>query len=57
MLPGNQFVATDETNIPTDIRKVQGTPFDFRKFTAIGQRIEKNDQQLKYGKGYDTLGS
>ena len=53
LLPGNQFVATDETNIPTDIRKVQGTPFDFRKFTAIGQRIEKNDQQLKYGKGYD----
>ena len=30
-----------------------GTPFDFTKPTAIGARIDQNDQQLKYGGGYD----
>ena len=39
-LPGAHFVATDETNIPTAIEKVAGTPMDFRKPTAIGKRIE-----------------
>ena len=28
-------------------------PFDFTKSTAIGARIEADDQQIKYGKGYD----
>jgi aldose 1-epimerase len=32
---------------------VSGTPFDFTKSTAIGSRIEQNDEQLKLGKGYD----
>ena len=52
-LPGAHFVATDETNIPTAIEKVAGTPMDFRKPTAIGKRIENKHQQLKVGKGYD----
>ena len=52
-LPGSHFVATDETNIPTAIQKVAGTPMDFRKPTAIGKRIENKHQQLKVGKGYD----
>jgi aldose 1-epimerase len=53
MLPGNQFVATDETNIPTDIMSVEGTPLDFRKSTKIGDRIESAHPQIKFGKGYD----
>ena len=32
---------------------VQGTPFDFRKPTAIGARIDDPDTQLQYGPGYD----
>jgi Galactose mutarotase and related enzymes len=32
---------------------VEGTPFDFRKPTAIGARINDPNQQLQYGPGYD----
>ena len=30
-----------------------GTPFDFTRFHAIGERIRGNDQQLVFGRGYD----
>ncbi|MDP4186139.1 MAG: aldose epimerase family protein [Bacteroidota bacterium] len=44
----------DTTLIPTgEIRPVEGTPMDFRKATAIGERINQNYDQLKCGKGYD----
>jgi aldose 1-epimerase len=36
-----------------ELRDVQGTPFDFRKATAIGARIHQDDEQLKLGNGYD----
>jgi aldose 1-epimerase len=49
----DKYVATDETNIPTSVDKVIGTPFDFRKPTVIGKRIEADHPQIKYGKGYD----
>ena len=32
---------------------VNGTPFDFRKATTIGARINDNSEQLKNGKGYN----
>jgi aldose 1-epimerase len=32
---------------------VAGTPLDFRKATPIGARINEDDQQLKFAKGYD----
>jgi hypothetical protein len=32
---------------------VAGTPLDFRQPTAIGARIEQNNDQLKKGPGYD----
>jgi aldose 1-epimerase len=32
---------------------VKGTPFDLRKATAIGARIDQDDEQLKLGHGYD----
>jgi aldose 1-epimerase len=32
---------------------VEGTPFDFRKPTAIGARLQENNDQLKNGNGYD----
>ena len=53
-LNADKFTPVDETLIPTgELKSVAGTPFDFRKATAIGARIEQDDQQLKYGKGYD----
>lgn len=32
---------------------VSNTPMDFRKPTSIGSRIESNDEQILFGKGYD----
>jgi aldose 1-epimerase len=44
----------DDTLIPTgELKPVEGTPFDFRKPTTIGARIGQEDEQLKFGKGYD----
>jgi aldose 1-epimerase len=49
-----EFTPVDATLIPTgELRKVAGTPFDFTKSTAIGARINQDDEQLKFGKGYD----
>jgi aldose 1-epimerase len=54
MIQADQFTPVDAGLIPTgELRNVQGTPFDFRKQTAIGERIEQGDEQLKLGKGYD----
>ncbi|HLH08524.1 MAG TPA: aldose epimerase family protein [Terriglobales bacterium] len=53
-LNANKFTPVDATLIPTgELKNVQGTPFDFRKSTAIGARINADDQQLKYAGGYD----
>ena len=49
----DRFVATDDTNIPTALAKVEGTPMDFLKAHKIGARINGEDEQLKFGKGYD----
>ena len=49
----DHFVATDDTNIPTAITPVVGTPMDFRTFHRIGARVEGDHNQLKFGKGYD----
>jgi aldose 1-epimerase len=32
---------------------VEGTPFDFRKSTPIGTRIDQGNEQLKFARGYD----
>jgi aldose 1-epimerase len=49
-----KYTPVDATLIPTgNIEPVEGTPFDFRKPTAIGARIEEPGEQLKFGKGYD----
>ena len=55
MLPEDIFVPVNESQIPTgELRSVQGTPMDFRIPTAVGARIDQDDQQLKYGHGYDN---
>lgn len=53
-LPASRFTPVDAGLIPTgELRPVAGTPFDFRESTAIGARIDQDDEQLKLGKGYD----
>lgn len=53
-LNADRFTPVDAGLIPTgELRSVAGTPFDFRKPTAIGARIEQPDEQLKLGHGYD----
>jgi aldose 1-epimerase len=48
------YTPVDGTLIPTgEIASVEGTPFDFRTPVAIGARINENNQQLKFGNGYD----
>lgn len=54
MIPADKFTPVDSTLIPTgELKPVEGTPFDFRTPTAIGARIKQDDEQLKFGKGYD----
>lgn len=49
-----RFTPTDAGAIPTgELRPVRGTPFDFTRPTAIGARINQDEEQLKLGKGYD----
>lgn len=53
-LNAGQYTPVDSTLIPTGkIEAVANTPFDFRTPTAIGSRIDQDNIQLKYGKGYD----
>ena len=41
-------------SIPTgEIRKVEGTPFDFRTAKPIGRDINADDEQVKNGTGFD----
>jgi aldose 1-epimerase len=53
-LNADAFTPVDSTLIPTgEIRPVAGTPFDFTRFHAIGERIREGDEQLMFGRGYD----
>ncbi len=53
-LNADKFTVVNENLIPTgELRDVEGTPFDFRQPTAIGERIEQDYDQLKIGGGYD----
>jgi aldose 1-epimerase len=54
MIHADRFTPVDATLIPTgELRSVKGTPFDFTTATAIGARIDQDDEQLKLGRGYD----
>jgi aldose 1-epimerase len=54
MIKADKFTPVDKGLIPTgELRPVAGTPFDFNKPTAIGARVESDDEQMKFGKGYD----
>ena len=54
MLNADRYTPVDDTLIPTgELAPVTGTPFDFRKLTAIGARINQENPQITSGKGYD----
>ena len=54
MLNAGRFTPVDSTLIPTgELRSVKGTPMDFTTPTAIGARINQDDEQIKFGGGYD----
>src|SRR5205814_4689759 len=54
MIHADRFTPVDQGMIPTgELRSVKGTPMDFTQPTAIGARIEQQDEQLIFGKGYD----
>lgn len=54
MLNADNYTPIDSTFMTDgEIVPVEGTPMDFRKPVAIGQRINDDFIQLKNGKGYD----
>lgn len=53
-LESSRFTPVDANLIPTgELKAVKGTPFDFTKSTAVGKRIDADDEQLQRGHGYD----
>ena len=53
-LHASRFTPVDAGLIPTgELKSVESTPFDFRKATAVGARINAVDEQLHRGHGYD----
>jgi aldose 1-epimerase len=54
LIDADRFTPVDSGLIPTgEFRSVEGTPFDFRTSTPIGERIDADDEQIKLGGGYD----
>ena len=50
----NKYTPVDEGLIPTgELAKVEGTPMDFTNAIAIGERVDNDFEQLKFGLGYD----
>ncbi len=54
IINADRFNPVDKGLIPTgELKKVKGTPMDFTQPTAIGARINEDDEQLVFGGGYD----
>lgn len=54
MINADRYTPIDAVLIPTgNLPPVSGTPYDFRKPTAIGARIGQANEQLKLAGGYD----
>ena len=57
MIPADKYTPVDAGLIPTgELAPVEGTPFDFRKPTVIGERINDNNEQLKIAGGMTITG-
>lgn len=54
MINADAFTPVDKGLIPTgEIRKVEGTPFDFREAKLIGKDIASDYEQISLANGYD----
>lgn len=54
MINADGYTPIDSTFMTTGkIEPVEGTPMDFRTPTPVGERIDSDFEQLKFGKGYD----
>ena len=54
MINGLFYTPVDENTLPTgEIRSVKGTLFDFTEPKGIGVDIDKDDEQIRFGSGYD----
>ena len=54
MINARKFTPVDKTMIPTgELRNVSDTPFDFTKPKSIGKDINAENEQLKFGAGWD----
>src|SRR5260370_31188814 len=53
MLPADKYTPVTKVLIPTgELPTIEGTPFDFRKATAIGARIGQDNPPLQIPGGY-----
>ncbi len=54
LINADSYTPVDANLIPTGLlAPVEGTPFDFRESTKIGDRIDDSHEQLERGRGYD----
>jgi aldose 1-epimerase len=53
VIDAERYMAADERQIPIGLRKVEGTPFDFRKLKRMGDHIDAENEQIKIASGYD----
>ena len=54
MISSDEIAEADEYGLPTGkFLKVENTPFDFREYHDIGERIHEDNEQLKFTGGYD----
>ncbi|UHG90447.1 aldose epimerase family protein [Spirosoma oryzicola] len=54
MINADKYSVVDKGLIPQgEPASVEGTPFDFRKPTAIGARVNEKNEQLTFAGGYD----
>jgi aldose 1-epimerase len=53
-LEASRYTPVDETLIPTgELARVRGTPFDFTRPHAVGERLRDSHPQIVIGQGYD----
>ena len=54
MLDCDRFAVIDSAFIPTgELRDLKGTPMDFTVSKPIGRDIDSDDEQMRFGGGYD----
>lgn len=54
MIDADRYTPVDAGLIPTgELASLDGTPFDFRTATVIGERNRSDHEQIQLGRGYD----